>query len=84
MSSQRHRRICGRTRCPDQAARQPITLDSRAGAGDLMSAWRKYVLERDAPLTCRQRALVAHAVAVRLGDASMLARPSQKRHLTAR
>jgi hypothetical protein len=56
---------------PDPAARQPITLDSRAGAGDLMSAWRKYVLERDAPLTRRQRALVAHAVAVRLGDASV-------------
>jgi alkylhydroperoxidase/carboxymuconolactone decarboxylase family protein YurZ len=56
---------------PDPAAPQPIALESRAGALDLMSAWRAYVLERDAPLTRRQRALVAHAVAVRLGDASV-------------
>ena len=56
---------------PDPAAPQPITLASRAGAVELMSAWGKYVLDRDASLTRRQRALVAHAVAVRLGDASV-------------
>lgn len=56
---------------PDQAAPQPIALKSRAGAVDLMTAWQVYVLERNAPLTRRQRALVAHAVAARLGDASV-------------
>jgi hypothetical protein len=58
-------------RVPDPAAPQPIALESRAGAMDLMSAWQVYVLERDAPLNRRQRALLAYVVAVRLGDASV-------------
>jgi hypothetical protein len=56
---------------PDPSAPKPIALESRAGAVDLMSAWQVYVLERDAPLTHRQRAIVAHAVASRLGDSSV-------------
>jgi hypothetical protein len=56
---------------PDPAAPQPIALESRAGAVDLMSAWQVYALERDAPLNRRQRALLSYAVAVRLADASV-------------
>jgi len=56
---------------PDPAAPQPIALESRAGAVDLMSAWQVYALERDAPLNRRQRALLAYAIAVRLADASV-------------
>lgn len=56
---------------PDPNAPRPIELAARAGAVDLMSAWRTHALDRDAPLTRRQRALIAHTVAVRLGDASV-------------
>ncbi len=58
------------TTVPDLQVPQPIALASRPGAVDLANAWEQYALDRDAPLTRRQRALVAAAVAVRLGDAS--------------
>jgi hypothetical protein len=55
---------------PDPHAPRPIELASRPGAVDLATAWERYALDRDAPLTRRQRALIAAAVAARLGDAS--------------
>ena len=56
---------------PDPYVPQPISLASRPGAVDLVTAWQRYALERDAPLTRPQRGLVAAAVAARLGDQSM-------------
>lgn len=58
------------TSAPDPHAPRPIELTSRPGAVDLATAWERYALDRDAPLTRRQRGLVAAAVAVRLGDAA--------------
>jgi hypothetical protein len=55
---------------PDLSVARPIELASRTGAVDLAAAWEQYALERDAPLTRGQRALIAAAVAVRLGDSS--------------
>ena len=54
---------------PDIAG--PIQLSSRAGAVDLVQAWRAYVLDRDAAVNRRERELIAHAVAVRLGDSTV-------------
>ncbi|PWT85584.1 MAG: hypothetical protein C5B57_02655 [Blastocatellia bacterium] len=57
---------------PDPGARRPIDLASRVGAVDLLAAWRKYSLDRDSTvLTRRHRAVIAYAVAVRLGDMSV-------------
>jgi hypothetical protein len=53
---------------PDQSAAQPVPLDSWPEVGALARQWEAYALERDAPLTRRQRAVVAAAVAERLGD----------------
>jgi hypothetical protein len=59
---------------PNPDARGPIDLASRAGAVELLSAWRAYSIDRDSnALTRRHRALIAYAVAVRLGDASVSA-----------
>ena len=58
------------TSAPDPHAPRPIELTSRPGAVDLATAWERYALDRDAPLTRRQRAVVAAAVAARLGDAA--------------
>jgi hypothetical protein len=58
------------TSAPDPQVPQPITLSSRPGAVDLAAAWERYALDREAPLTRRQRAVVAGAVAERLGDTS--------------
>jgi hypothetical protein len=58
------------TSAPDSHAPRPIELASRPGAADLATAWERYALDREAPLTRRQRAVVAAAVAARLGDAS--------------
>ena len=60
---------------PDPAAAQPIQLASRAGTVDLVAVWRQHALERDAPLTRHHRAVVAHAVAERLGDATVAPEP---------
>lgn len=60
---------------PDPGAAQPIQWATRPGAIDLVTAWRQYALERDAPLTRHQRAVVAHAVAERLGDATVAPAP---------
>jgi alkylhydroperoxidase family enzyme len=61
-----------RPRCaPDPDAARPIELAARAGAADLLAAWRAHVLDRDRPLTRRHRALIAHIVAARLGDGSV-------------
>lgn len=53
---------------PDQAAPRPIELESWPEVAELARAWEQYALEREAPLTRRQRAVVAAAVAERLGD----------------
>jgi hypothetical protein len=58
------------TSAPDPHVPRPIELASRSGAVDLATAWERYALDRDAPLTRHQRAVVAAAVAARLGDAS--------------
>lgn len=58
------------TSSPDQHVPQPIELASRPGAVDLAVAWEQYALDRDTPLTRRQRAVVAAAVSARLGDQS--------------
>lgn len=56
---------------PDPAAPRPIELAARPGAVDLLAAWRAHALDRDtAPLRRRERAIIARAVAVRLGDAA--------------
>lgn len=56
---------------PDADAPRPIELSSRPGAVELATAWERYALDRDAPLTRRQRAVIGSAVAARLGDASV-------------
>jgi alkylhydroperoxidase family enzyme len=56
------------TSSPDQHLPRPIELATRPGAVDLAAAWEQYALERDTPLTRRQRAVVFGAVATRLGD----------------
>jgi len=53
---------------PDQAAPRPIELESWPEVAELARAWEQYAVEREAPLTRRQRAVVAVAVAERLGD----------------
>lgn len=59
------------TSAPDQSLSQPIALEIRPGATDLATAWERYALDRDTPLTRRQRAVMAGAVAERLGDVSL-------------
>jgi hypothetical protein len=59
------------TSTPDPDAARPIDLASRPGAVDLAAAWERCALQRDAPLAQDQRALIAAAVAERLGDSSM-------------
>jgi alkylhydroperoxidase/carboxymuconolactone decarboxylase family protein YurZ len=58
------------TSMPAPHAAPPIELASRPGAVELATAWERYALDRDAPLTRHQRALLAAAVAACLGDAS--------------
>jgi hypothetical protein len=54
---------------PDPRAARPIELAARPGAVELVAAWRAHALDRDAPpLGRRERAVIARAVAVRLGD----------------
>ena len=57
-------------RVPDQAAPRPIALDVWPAVVELAGAWEQYALEREAPLTRRQRTVVASAVAARLGDST--------------
>jgi hypothetical protein len=59
------------TSAPDPHVARPIELASRPGAVDLATAWEQYALDRDAPLTRHQRAVVAAAVAARLGDTTI-------------
>jgi hypothetical protein len=62
----------GPAEVPDPRAAPPIELASRAGAVDLLTAWRTHALDRDAaPLGKRERAVIARAVATRLGDLSV-------------
>jgi hypothetical protein len=62
---------------PDPNAPRPIELAARPGAVDLAAAWEEYALDRDTPLTRHQRAVVAAAVAARLGDATRPERPPE-------
>lgn len=45
-----------------------VEVTLRPGVAAPLSAWRAHALEREAPLDRRQRALIAYAVAERLGD----------------
>jgi hypothetical protein len=56
---------------PDPSADKPLRLADRDGAVDLYSAWRAHALDRDGALDRRRRAVIARAVAVRLGDRSV-------------
>ncbi len=56
------------TSAPNPHAPRPIELSIRPGAAFQATAWERYALDRDTPLTRRQRAVVAGAVAARLGD----------------
>lgn len=56
---------------PGADAPRPIELASRPGAVELAATWERYALDRDAPLTQHHRAVVASAVAARLGDATV-------------
>jgi len=58
------------TSMPDQDVARPIELSDRPGAAEMAIAWERYALDRDAALTRHHRALIAGAVAARLGDAS--------------
>lgn len=55
---------------PDDGAKRALDPGQRAGSAEALAAWRRHVLERDEPLSRRQRALIAQAVAERLGDAA--------------
>lgn len=52
----------------DSRAPRVLDLSLRPGIAELFEAWQTYALHRDAPLDRRQRALIAHSVAQRLGD----------------
>src|SRR5262249_51908059 len=57
---------------PDPHTSRPIELNSRPGTIELLSAWRGYSIDRDSgALSCQDRGLIASAVAVRLGDATV-------------
>ncbi len=45
-----------------------LDLGSRPGTAAALASWQTYILERETPLTRRQRSVIAHAVAERLGD----------------
>jgi hypothetical protein len=47
-----------------------VDLALRPAATPALAAWRAHALEREAPLSRRQRAVIARAVAERLGDAA--------------
>ena len=49
-------------------ARPPIELATRASTAQALTDWRTYIFHRDAPLTRRQRTLIARWVAHWLGD----------------
>ena len=55
---------------PDQTMPREVDIANWPGALELARAWEEYALERDSPLTRRQRAVVAAAVGARLGDAT--------------
>lgn len=52
------------------AGPQPLSVDLRPSVVAPLAAWRSHALLREAPLSQKQRAVIAHAVAVRLGDAA--------------
>lgn len=49
---------------------QPLSVDLRPSIVAPLAAWRSHALLREAPLDRRQRAVIAGAVAERLGDAA--------------
>lgn len=55
---------------PDADARPALELACRSGAAESLAAWRAHALLREAPLARDQRAVIAYAVAERLGDAA--------------
>lgn len=53
---------------PDPSTPRPLDLSSWPAAVELAAAWEQYALDRDTPLGRRDRAVLASAVAQRLGD----------------
>jgi hypothetical protein len=60
---------------PDPAAAKPLQLADRENAVELYGAWRAHVLDRTTALDPRRRAVIAHAVAVRIGDRGVAETP---------
>jgi hypothetical protein len=56
---------------PDPTADKPLRLADRDSAIDLYSAWRAHAVDRDGGIDRRRRAVIARAVAVRIGDRSV-------------
>lgn len=54
----------------DATTRHALDVALRPAVGQPLAGWRTYALERAAPLDRHQRALIAHAVAERIGDAA--------------
>lgn len=53
---------------PPPATSGAIHLELRPGVGEIYGAWQTYALGRDTSLDTRRRAVIARAVADRLGD----------------
>lgn len=53
---------------PPAPAQGPITFELRPGVAEVYGAWQAYALDRDGFLDRRRRAVIARAVADRLGD----------------
>jgi len=53
------------------AARAAIDLARRPSTAQSLAAWRSYMFDRDAPLSRRQRTVIARWVALWLGDATI-------------
>jgi alkylhydroperoxidase family enzyme len=64
-----------REQWPDPFATRRITLAMRVGAVEALGGWLAHVMERKAPLSRAQRALIARAAAATVGDASVPAGP---------
>lgn len=61
---------------PIRATSRPFELADRENAVELYGAWRAHALDRETPLLDRRRrALIAHAVALRIGDCTVADAP---------
>lgn len=69
----------------DTRASRGLDLSLRPGIAELLETWQSYALQRDEPIDRRQRAIIANAVAQRLGDGETLhvAQPESRSPLDA-